>query len=510
MKRIFSILFTVIMVAFIGNQAEAQSLMQTAKKAEQRAKELKRQEQIRFDSIVDTKDLAKYNKFIKDYPFGKNTPEIKKRAEELTLWFKATSSNTESSYQTYLNRTQYHWFDEKAKQSIASARRNKEKQDWEKVRSLGTINGYKQYLSDNPFSEYKKEAEISINKLEAKQAWRTLKFSDNISELEKFVSSYPHASEKKEAESRLHELRGRNYYDEGKLSLAYYEFSQTNRYKISEINRKAFDTAMEYHEFSLLSHNSPEHKLHDFMIKHPTSQFNDQVSNMIALSKAYNFSKQASKSDYDLALGYAKDTKTIMAVKSLISHNKNIQKENKRKLKSQERKENGGIVNLGLELMDIGIAETYNNTNAWFYNLGLIFRIGNFKDRFQLAIGIKPGIFSSSKIIDYRDQYYDGFDNEFKDEVLKKKYIYSFHLPISGQLKLNLFKITEKARCFVFGRYQYNILKNSDIEGETAWSAGFGFAWKHFDMSFHYLQDVKNGYLNNEFWGMSLIYYWTL
>ena len=64
MRHILSILFTVMMVAFISNQADAQSLMQTAKKAEQRAKELKQQETSRYNAIVDSKNLSKYNQFI--------------------------------------------------------------------------------------------------------------------------------------------------------------------------------------------------------------------------------------------------------------------------------------------------------------------------------------------------------------------------------------------------------------------------------------------------------------
>lgn len=58
MRRFIFILFTVILSVSIATQMEAQSLMQTAKKAEQRAKELKQQESALYNSIVDSKDLT--------------------------------------------------------------------------------------------------------------------------------------------------------------------------------------------------------------------------------------------------------------------------------------------------------------------------------------------------------------------------------------------------------------------------------------------------------------------
>ena len=220
MRRILSILFTFMMVAIIGNQADAQSLMQTARKAEQRAKELKQQESARYNAIIDSKDLSKYNQFINDYPRGSKTPEIRKRAQEVKLWNETKTQNTIASYEHYLNTTQYHWYDNEANQSIRSIKQKAEKDKWDKVVALNTISGYQTYLQDNPTSGYRQEAEKAINRIKGQQAWNRIKNSENINELQNFISSYPHAVEVSAATAKLHELKGVQHYNEGNLGSA--------------------------------------------------------------------------------------------------------------------------------------------------------------------------------------------------------------------------------------------------------------------------------------------------
>ena len=58
MRQLLSILCTLMFLGLFYNQAEAQSLMQTAKEAEQRAKEARQQEIARYDEIVDSKVKA--------------------------------------------------------------------------------------------------------------------------------------------------------------------------------------------------------------------------------------------------------------------------------------------------------------------------------------------------------------------------------------------------------------------------------------------------------------------
>lgn len=505
MKRLLSILFSVMLVASFSNQADAQSLMQTAKKAEQRAKELRQQETSRYNAIVESKDLAKYNQYIADYPRGSKTPEIKRRAEEIKLWNNARSSNSILSYQNYLSSTQYHWFDNEANQSIRSIKQKAEKEEWEKVVAVNTISNYQTYIQKNPTSGYKQEAEKAINRLQGAQVWNRIKNTDKTNELQSFISSYPHAVEVSIATDKLHELKGVQHYNEGNLGFAYSEFSNLTRDKISYANRKAYDEVIEYNEYSKLGHYASEAALLSFMKKYPNSKYANEVSNKIAVAKARNFGDYASSYDYNLALSYAKDPYTKNSVQSYISMNKKKQKERRNALKSWERKQNGGTVNLGLDFLDLGLNGAYDDCTLWYYNVGLMLRFGNFKDRVQFAIGIKPGIFGYTEEVYSGGYYYDYYDTENQT---------AFHMPIVGQLKLNLFKTSENSRFFIYGKYQYNAVRVEDIEADMAWGAGFGVAWKHFDWAFYYRQDIGNvknyDYKNQHYFGMSMIYYWQL
>lgn len=505
MRRLYFIICSLLFIASLSNTVEAQSLMQTAKKAEQRAKELKQQESARYNAILESKDLSKYNQFINDYPRGSKTPEIRKRAQEVKLWNDTKNQNTIASYEQYLNTTNYHWYDNEANQSIRSIKQKAEKDKWDKVVAINTISGYQTYIQNNPTSGYKQEAEKAINRLKGQQEWNIIKNSENISELQNFISSYPHAVEISIATAKLHELKGVQHYNEGNLGSAYSEFSHLTRDKISYANRKAYDDVMEYNEYSKLGYYASEASLLSFMWKYPNSKYADDVSNKIAVAKARNLGDYASSYDYNQALSYAKDSYTKNSVKSYISMNKKKQKERRNALKSRERKRNGGSVNLGLDFLDLGLNGAYDDCTLWYYNVGIMLRLGNFKDRVQFAIGLKPGIFGYTEEVYSGDYYYDYYDPENRT---------AFHMPIVGQLKLNLFNTSENSRFFFYGKYQYNVVRVEDIEAEMSWGAGCGFAWKHFDWAFYYRKDIgKIGYhefKTPDFWGMSMIYYWQL
>ncbi len=505
MRRFYFILCSLFIIASVSNTMEAQSLMQTAKKAEQRAKELKQQESARYNAILDSKDLSKYNQFINDYPRGNKTQEIRKRAQEVKLWNDVKTQNSITSYERYLSTTQYHWYDNEATQAIRSIKQKAEKAEWDKVVAVNTISSYQTYIRNNPASGYKQEAEKAINRLQGEQVWNRIKDSDNINELQNFTTSYPYATEVSAATARLHELKGIKHYNEGNFGSAYAEFSNLSRDKISYANRKAYDDVIEYNEYSKLGHYASEAALLSFMKKYPNSKYADDVSNKIAVAKARNFGDYASSYDYNQALSYAKDSYTKNSVKSYISMNKKKQKERRNALKSWERKRNGGTLNLGLDFLDLGLNGAYDDCTLWYYNVGVMLRFGNFKDRMQFAIGIKPGIFGYTEEVYSGGYYYDYYYTENQT---------AFHMPIVGQLKLNLFKTSENSRFFIYGKYQYNAVRVEAIETEMSWAVGCGIAWKHFDWALYYRQDIgspKNRDYNNQHYiGTSMIYYWQL
>ena len=479
MRQLFIIILSLFMISSAWNHTEAQSLMQTAKRAEQKAKELKQQEVSRYNDILDSKDLNKYNQFIADYPKGSMTPEIRNRVKEIELWNKTKALNNSEdyleAYEGYLKNTQYHWYDQEAESAIRTIKRNIERQEWNQVSAKNSISAYKQYLTDHPNSGFREDAEKALNRLEGRQAWENIN-RDNVSELENFINTYPNAYEIKVATSRLHELKGRDYYDRGDMSKAYKEFSQLSRGNISYSNQKAYDDVMEYHEFYMLGPTTASSTIIAFLNKYPNGKYHNQASNILAIQKARSFGDYATQADYNTALSYAKDRATIKTVQSYISLNKESQNLRKKRQRSLIRKQNGGTVNLGVEFLDAGF-QVNEDTDIWYYNFGLFVRFGNYSDRVQFALGIKPGWVSHKEYV--AGEYMDTEDSKF-----------DFHMPVLGQLKLNLFKMTQESRFFLYGQYQYNAVRIKDVEASMAWGAGFGFAWKHFDLSFYYRQDV--------------------
>ncbi len=497
MRRLYFILCSFLLIASVCNTMEAQSLMQTAKKAEQRAKELKQQESTRYNSIIDSKDLSKYNQFITDYPNSSKTPEIRKRTQEIKLWNEVKSTNTITAYEKYLRTTQYHWYDKDANNSIYNLKKAKEKDAWNKVVATNTIQAYQQYLNDNPSSGYKQDAEIAINRLQGSYIWETIKHSNDIDALQSFILRYPHAQERSIATIRLHELKGCQHYKDGNLGSAYVELSNINRDNVSYSNKYIYDEVMEYNEFSKLGAYSSETSLLSFMRKYPSSKYTTQVSNMIAVAKAINLGDYASSDDYNRALSYAKDNYTKKTVQSFISINKKKQKNHKKAINSFKRKNNGGTLNLGFNFIDFSsnFAEG-GRGQILYFNAGLFLRIGNFKDRVQFAVGLLPGV------INYEvDNTYDDYYKET-----------SFWMPLSTNLKLNLFEVSDTSNLFIYGQYQYNLVKNSDVQSDMSWGAGFGISWKHFDWQLYYKRDVvtTNLYDPTGCFGTSLSYYFKI
>jgi hypothetical protein len=380
-----------------------------------------------------------------------------------------------------------------------------EKLAWDKVLTANTVEAYQQYLRDNPNSGYKIEAEKAINRLKGSSAWNSIKGTTSIDALQQFISEYPNAHEVSNATNRLHELKGCQYYNNGELKSAYSEFSQVSRKDITYESFAAYDAAMEYNDFSKLGTYSSESALIGFMKQYPNSIYASKVSDMVAVAKARNFGDYATSYDYNQAMSYAKDSYTRNTVQSYISINKKKQKDRKHMMKSWERKQNGGTVNLGLDFMDIGYNGVSEDGTIGYYNIGLLLRIGNYRDRIQFAFGLKPGIIAYDEF-SYESGYYYSYD--------MTEMQYSFHIPIIGQLKLNLFNTSENSRFFVYGQYQYNAVRIEEAESEMAWSAGIGLAWKHCDWSFYYRQDIGRpsswDYDKQHYFGMSLIYYWQL
>ncbi len=495
------ILMIILGLAAVFSAEAQQSLMQIAQEAEQRAQELMAQENSRYTDILDSRDLEKYESFIADYPNSIHTQEIAKRADEVRRWNSAKQADSIPAYKDYLNTTEFHWFDAEANNCIREHGKELERDSWNSVCSVGTLDAYESYLAQNPETAYMDECREAINRLRGDQRWETVKRSESVRDLQAFIDEYPHSSRVAVAKVRIHELKGLQFFNEGKMDDAYSEFSELQRSDLTPSSKRIFDRCMEYHDYSELG--SSETSLRTFMSRYPNGRYYNAVSGKLAKLKAKELGPYSNESDYNEVLGYARDAQTRQVVEQYISANKREQKARRKAEKAYKRRRNGGTFNLGFEFTDFG--SLIDDFSMSYYNFGLMLRIGNYSDRVQFAVGVKPGM----QIMDWDDL--------------------EFHMPVVAQLKLNLFRVAY-SNFFIFGMGQYNVVYDDAEELDAAWAAGLGFAWKHFDLSLYYKREIgqynDDGYYYYDYngnyrWeycdygpesyvGLSMIYYWQL
>ncbi len=135
---------------------------------------------------------------------------------------------------------------------------------------------------------------------------------------------------------------------------------------------------------------------------------------------------------------------------------------------AERRNANGGWVN-----MAIGFEATYawENKNT-FLNLPIGLRIGNYRDPVQFEIGISPGC----RLYEV-DDYYDEYQADF-------------YMPAYASLKIS----TRTGHYLKLGA-SYNQLIESDFIGDYSLRAGFGYASKHFEWDYIYIQYNSNSEL---------------
>lgn len=499
MKRIIYLLLPILLIGTYTFEADARTISKSAENARRQAQLKKEQRESRYNEILDSRDLYLYNEFISDYPNNKTqTPEIRKRADEINLWNEAKRQNSISSYENYLQKSQYKWYADEAKSKINTIKQEQERAAWTKVVNVGTLAAYEEYLRNNPQSGYAEQARTKMENIKATEEWEKIKNIDNLKSLQAFISKYPNAECTSQAKKRVHELRGYEYYKKNDLKSAYSEFSQLSISDVSYSHRDAYQAAVEYNEFSKLSEYSTESTLKSYLSKYPNSRYASKVNNLIAISKAKNFSDYASDYDYKSALSYARDERTETIVKSYITANKKVQSDRRKAYRAYKRKENGGWVNIGFDFLNLGY-NCQSDGYALYYNLGLLFRVGNYNDWVQFAVGIKPGVVM-----------YDGYEYDYDYSSTS----YAFHMPLLAQLKFNLFKASTYSRFFVMGQYEYNAVRAKELETPMSWGVGFGFCRKHIEWSLFYRQDIGSpdswDYDRQFYIGMSLVYYWTL
>lgn len=439
----------------INSQVDAQTLTKYAKQKQQEIIERQHIEKQKYEEACQKGTLEAFREYAKAYPKGKYIDDINNRIKDFTLWSKASSDNTIASYTLYLQK------------SI--------------------------------FQSFKSQAKNEIKKLESIEEWKRVKTSNNRSDIEHFISSFPLSPCIADARKRIHELNAVNLYNSGNLRGALNEFNEAGgRLSIQFSNQSLYDNCKEYYEFSLLSSNSKEEELESFLTDYPNSQYTDDISNMLALVKAKGFSIYSSEYSLKSAISLAKDETT----RSLVRHYYDVKMREYAQYKKEQRRakryRDGGIVNFGIEILDIGInPKSYDDYDAdldyvMYCNVGIGIKLGNYKSPIQFELGAKPGLNSYTVWYDIDDE--------------TKTY---FHLPLYARLKIGITGGNYN-KWYIDGIGYYNVIKNSFLESDYSWSIGVGISWRHWDWrTLYYKQDINpiNTYSDFIFIGSSLSYY---
>lgn len=498
------------MLGGICFDANAQTLKNYAKQRNQELAERQRMEKTNYEKACQKNTLAAYNEYLSMYPKGKYVQDVRKRVAEIErkneqeLYDYAAKVETAQAYEAYLKKYPSGRFVQEARGRL------EDMELWKKVKSVNTIAAYRNYLSTSKNKSFAQLANDAITDLESKDAWNTIKQSSSKSVIENFIQKYPKSSCLPEANKRLNELTAIELYGQGDLQRAYDKFEAAGgRYSIEYSNRSKYDECLEYVEYKKLNSYTKESDLLAFLKNYPSSKYYDQVSNMVAIAKAKNFSMYASSYNFIEALSYAKDKETRDTVQSYIDNTKRSYNQYIRHLRHNRIMANGGYVKIGWEVMDFGMAGFSSGDDgqkSLYYNMGLSVKFGNYKSPIQFEIGIKPGILYTTYIISqYYDSYYE-YESSYSYKETENKTM--FHMPVYAKLKLNI-SDAGQGKFYIAGIGTYNAVRDKHYENEFSAGGGFGFAWKKWDwFALYYKQDIENKIkTEDKYIATSLVYY---
>lgn len=435
-----------------------------------------------YNYIRDNWNLEQYENFLRDFPNSQFAPEIRARVNEIKLWEQTVRTNTEASYQNYLDNSRYGHYSSQAREAIAAIKQEVLDREWRTTCGINTKAAYQDFISRFPDASQVAQARARIRNIEEQEEWDKIKNSYDVNALQDFILRHPDFENIDYAQSRLHALRMENYLDTNDIDRAANEYEYiTVMEAVPETSRFALGIVQEYDTYKKLSSRSPESELQDFIRKYPGSQYLVDVKNYLALNKASKFTTASTKLDYDTALSYATGSTRTAVQQAIKSNDKRISTE-KAWTRKMNRAKNGGWVGMLFEYGDI--SWNGRSTNGLVnYNLGIKFRIGNYTDRVQFAIGAKPGI----GIWDFdgiyaTDDY--GNDNERASAF--------FELPLEASLKANVCRSGSDAWFFVQGCFDYNIVREKKVERPMGFRVGLGWAGYSWDVFFYYGMELGN------------------
>ena len=361
---------------------------------------------------------------------------------------------------------------EKKEEAARKERERIELENWKDATNNNTIEAYETFIEKNPDSKYVSQAKNIIQEKKIDQEWDFIKDSEDIEIIEEFVEAYPKFKNISTAKNILNSLKGLKEYNNNDISAAMGYFKRITAEKDIPLNAKeAYLDVKQHIQFEQLSLDSTIEELNSYLNTFPNTPFKDQVNNYIAIKLSKAFNDYSTQSDYDKALSYATGD-TYNKISEKIKVNQIL-------VRDKQRRENGGWCGIVLEFLDASWNARVKN-GLFEYKFGVKFKIGNFNDRVQFAIGAKPGVGAW----DFKSVYVE------KNKDKKNKASCFFDMPLEAELRLNLCKVDNLTWLFLDGRYDYNLCRKREIQKPMSFYVGLGFAADNVDITFLYGRQI--------------------
>ena len=185
MRLLYRLIVCAVICICSSATLQAQTLIDYQQQKKKEVAERQRVEKQRYESACKKGTLEAFQEYIKLYPKGKYTVDVKNRIEDYNLWSEAVKTNT--------------------------------------------VEAYNHYISTSKFKSFKDKATEAITELLSVDKWKSIQSSKNIAEIEMFIKTYPKSSCIDSAQKRIHELKGVDFYLANDLINAYQEFNKAWR-----------------------------------------------------------------------------------------------------------------------------------------------------------------------------------------------------------------------------------------------------------------------------------------
>lgn len=284
--------------------------------------------QAEYDEVVDSWDIDEYDNFLRKYPSGNMSNEIRKRRDEVELWEEAVEANTVMAYDIYLENTLLAHFEDEANEALERLLSGDMQSDWEDACKANTIDAYSRFISHNPDSKYAAEAKKRMNNLQGERDWLDVKRSYDLGRYESYLEKYPDSKYRREAENLIAAEKGLQAYKNGNSPKAAEYFDAVSDkdlltdYRYMESYKKTKEESI----YPTLSEYSSPSELRSFLALYPKSRYRDAVEEYLALSLCRNFNRNSTELDYQEALHYVKDPENRKRIEAAIKENKKYQK----------------------------------------------------------------------------------------------------------------------------------------------------------------------------------------